>query len=203
MGRTYEGGGIEQGEAVLDDLARHPHTAKFLATKLCRHFIDDEPPPAAVARVERAFRDSEGDLAATSAALVKSPEAWLPGRRKFKRPEEFVVSAARATGAPLPRGEALLAILRDMGQLPYRQPGPDGWPDTAAFWSSPDALWKRLEFANALSVRAGDASVGALARARDVLGDSIAPATSDAVRSAEDPSQALALLLASPEFMRR
>jgi uncharacterized protein (DUF1800 family) len=203
MGKRYPEGGIEQGEAVLGDLARDPRTASFVATKLCRHFLADEPPRPALERVAHAFRETEGDLGAVAATLVRCPEAWQPELRKFKRPEEFVISALRATGAPTPRAEALLAVLGDMGQLPYRQPGPDGWPDAAGFWSSPDALWKRLEFASALGARVADASLDTQERSRAVLGPRVSERTAEALRGAEDPGQALALLLTSPEFLRR
>jgi uncharacterized protein (DUF1800 family) len=203
MGKTYPEGGVEQGEAVLDDLAHSPHTARFVAQKLCRHFIADEPPGLAVERVALAFRETDGDHVAVATALVECPEAWQPARRKFKRPEEFLASSLRAMQAPAPQGEALVGLLRDMGQLPYRQPGPDGWPDTADFWSAPDGLWKRLEVANAVAVRAGDASFDAIAHAGSVLGPDLSEATTSAIRSAEDPGQALALLLTSPEFLRR
>ena len=203
MGKTYAEGGLEQGEAVLHDLARDARTARFLATKLCRHFIADEPPAAAVERVAKGFRESEGDLGAVSAVLVECPEAWEPERRKFRRPDEYLIAAARATGAPVPLVHGLLGVLRDMGQLPYRQPGPDGWPDSAAFWSSPDALWKRVEFASALAARVADAGSSVLARARAALGSGLAETTVAAIQSAEDPAQGLALLLTSPEFLRR
>jgi uncharacterized protein (DUF1800 family) len=203
MGKTYPEGGIEQGEAVLEDLARDPRTARFLATKLCRHFIADDPPAAAVERVARRFRESDGDLAAVSAALVECPEAWEPERRKFRRPEEHLIATLRATGAPVPRGPGLVALLRDMGQLSYRSPGPDGWPDVADFWSSPDALWKRVEFASAFAARVADAGASVLASARGALGPTLGEPTLAAIAGAEDPAQGLALLLTSPEFLRR
>ncbi|TXM60956.1 DUF1800 domain-containing protein, partial [Methylobacterium sp. WL120] len=95
LGRTYEPGGLEQGDAVLDALARHPATARHLARKLATHFIADDPPDGAVARLATAYREGDGDLAVVAAALVATPEAWDPAPRKFKTPYEFVLSAAR------------------------------------------------------------------------------------------------------------
>ncbi|MEE4302378.1 MAG: DUF1800 domain-containing protein, partial [Pseudomonadales bacterium] len=171
LGNRYTADGEAQGQRVLDDLARHPRTATFIAHKLCRHFIADEPPAAAVARVSATCRETEGDLAAVAATLVQSPEAWAPERRKFKRPEEFLISAARAVGVDTPPERAFVGALNDMGQPPYRQPGPDGWADTEAFWASPDALWKRLEWADALARRIASAQLDVTERARTVLGE--------------------------------
>lgn len=203
LGVRYAADGEAQGQRVLDDLARHPGTATFIAGKLCRHFIADEAPPEAVARVADAFRETEGDLAAVAAALVHSPEAWAPQRRKFKRPEEFLISAARAVGIDTPPQRAFVGALNDMGQPPYRQPGPDGWADTEDFWASPDALWKRLEWADTLASRTASSQLDVTRRARAVLGDDIGQGTREAIDRAEAPAQALALLLVSPEFMRR
>jgi uncharacterized protein (DUF1800 family) len=138
-----------------------------------------------------------------AAALVRCPEAWGPERRKFKRPEEYLVSVFRATGAPLPRARTLLGALRDLGQLPYRSPGPDGWPDVADYWCSPDALFKRVELASALAARVADAGVDSVSLAREVLGPLLADDTVRTLRGAGDPEQGLALLLTSPEFLRR
>ncbi len=90
LGKTYSESGQAQGEAVLTDLARRPETANFIATKLVRHFIADDPPPAAVNRVARAFLKSDGDLPQVYAALIESPESWNAEARKFKTPEDFV-----------------------------------------------------------------------------------------------------------------
>src|SRR3984957_4514782 len=96
LGKTYPEQGQRQGEAVLADLARRPETAKFIATKLVRHFIADDPPPAAVDRVARAFLKSGGDLPQVYAALIEAPESWDANARKFKTPEDFVFSTLRA-----------------------------------------------------------------------------------------------------------
>ena len=76
LGKTYEDNGLAQGEAALNDLARHPSTAKFIATKLARHFVADDPPLRLVERLADTFRKTDGDLAAVSRALVDADEAW-------------------------------------------------------------------------------------------------------------------------------
>jgi uncharacterized protein (DUF1800 family) len=153
LNRTYAQTGVEQGEAALIDLARHPSTARFIATKLCRHYIADQPPPAAVARVEAAFSDSDGDLRETVEAVVDSPEAWEEHHAKFKRPEEYAISLLRAANVQdLPR-YAGVAAMTNMGQRPYAAPGPDGWSDIKDAWLTTDLVWKRLEFAQAYAER--------------------------------------------------
>ena len=102
IGKSYPDTGIEQGRAVLADLAKHPATAKHLATKLVRHFVADVPPPALVEVLTRRFLDTGGDLKEVAKALVAAPEAWDAPRGKLKRPGEWIASAMRATGVPCP-----------------------------------------------------------------------------------------------------
>jgi uncharacterized protein (DUF1800 family) len=203
LGKTYSREGIAQGESVLRDLATHPATATHIATKLARHFIADEPPPAAVARIARAFRDSGGHLPTVHAALLDSPEAWTQPLAKLKSPIEYVVSCMRALpalrGAP-PRG--LFGTLRGMGQRPYFAPSPQGWPDTAQAWSGGDALWKRIEWAGIVASRLGS-TADPLRLAAASYGPALSEGTRRAIERAESRQQGLALWLASPEFQRR
>lgn len=203
LNRTYPQAGAAQGEAALADLARHPSTARFIAGKLCRHYIADHPPPAAVARVERAFRDHDGDLRQTMIALVDSPEAWEAPLTKFKRPEEFALSLLRAANLrALPPG-AGIGALTAMGQRVYAPPGPDGWPDIAASWLTADLVWKRLEFAQAFAARIARADVDPLDIGDACLGPLLSDETRTSIRRAESPAQGLALLFAAPEMQRR
>jgi len=203
LGRTYAQTGIAQGEAALADLARHPSTARFLATKLCRHYIADEPPSAAVARVERAFMQSDGDLRATMDALVDSPEAWETPLAKFKRPEEYAITLLRAANLrTLPPG-AGIAALTAMGQRPYSAPGPDGWSDIAESWLTADLVWKRLEFAQAYAARIARADVNPADLGTACLGPLFSEESRMAVMRAESPAQGLALLFGAPEMQRR
>lgn len=203
MGKTYPAGGVEQGEAVLTDLAHHPATAQFIATKLARHFIADEPPPVVVAQLAAVFRHTDGDLGAVTRALVDSPEPWSTPRNKLKQPEEYLISAVRTLGGPMLAGRQLLGSLNEMGQRPYMQLGPDGWSDQQDYWLSPDAIWKRIEWAQL----AGRALAGTIpepdALAAAVFGETLSANTRTAISRAESPAQGIALLLAAPEFMRR
>jgi uncharacterized protein (DUF1800 family) len=203
LGKTYADGGMAQGEAVLTDLAAHPSTATHVATKLARHFIADDPPPAAVERIARAFRESGGSLPAVHAALLDCPEAWAEPLPKLKSPNEFVASVLRAIpDARDARPGALFLALHEMGQKPFFAPSPQGWPDTASAWAAADGLWKRIEWAGLLAARAGS-RIDPLVLARDSYGDAVSDATRTAIARAESRQQGLALLLASPEFQRR
>lgn len=203
LGKNYPEDGIAQGEAVLRDIATHPATATFIATKLARHFIADEPPPEAVRRIARAFLDTAGHLPSVYKALLDCPEAWQWPLAKLKSPIEFVTSGLRALPGlhkADPRG--LYATLRGMGQRPFFAPSPQGWPDTAAAWTGGDALWKRIEWAGIVASRIG--SRGDPLRLADAsYGPALGAQTRSAIARAESREQGLALWLASPEFQRR
>jgi uncharacterized protein (DUF1800 family) len=203
LGKTYAEDGMAQGEAVLRDLAAHPATAQFVATKLARHFIADEPPPEAVARIARAFRDSDGHLPTVYGALLDCPEAWQQPLVKIKTPVEYVVSCLRSLpAARAAKPQALYFTLRGMGQRPYFAPSPQGWPDTAGAWAGGDALWKRIEWSGVLASRIGS-QLDPLSVARESYGEALSARTRTAIERAESRQQGLALWLASPEFQRR
>jgi uncharacterized protein (DUF1800 family) len=203
LGKTYPEGGMAQGEAVLRDLAAHPATATHVATKLARHFIADDPPPPAVERIARAFRDSGGSLPTVHAALLECPEAWEAPLAKLKSPIDYVVSCLRALPAARQAdSRALFLALHEMGQRPYFAPSPQGWPDTAQAWAGADALWKRIEWSGILAARAGS-GLDPVVLARESHGDAVSEPTRLAIERAESRQQGLALWLASPEFQRR
>jgi uncharacterized protein (DUF1800 family) len=202
LGKTYTEQGQHQGEAVLADLARRPETANFIAAKLVRHFIADDPPPAAVERVARAFLKSGGDLPSVYAALIESPEAWNADARKFKTPQDFVFSALRALNVSPSQPEEVIRTFDLLGQRQYTPGSPAGWPDTSKSWDGSDALMHRVLWASRVGAKyengvepadLATASLGAYAR----------PETLTALRRASSSGQAVALLLMSPEFQRR
>ena len=201
LGRRYSQGGAEQAEAVLRDLAAHPSTAHFVAHKLARHFVADEPPPVLVKRLTQVFLETEGSFLSLHQALVKSPETWLGPPSKVKRPDEYLVSSLRALGVDAWPGPLLQAASRAMGQQQFYPPSPQGWPDQASSWLAPDSLLKRLEWAENTAHRLPARDVRLLAT--DVLGSQLTQATQREIERAESPQQALVLLLASPEFLRR
>jgi uncharacterized protein (DUF1800 family) len=149
LGQTLaRGRGEEDGEEVLDILARHPSTARFIATKLARHFVSDAPPPTLIARLADRFRETDGDIRQVMAALVTSPELYSRQayRAKVKTPYELVVSTMRAMEAlpdTAPRGAQLSSQL---GQPMFGRLTPDGWPEIAVSWLNSGAIIQRINF---------------------------------------------------------
>ena len=201
LGKRYNQAGLAQGEAILDDLARHPATAAHIARKLARHFISETPPQDAVDRLATIFMDTNGDLKALALGVLNEPVAWREPGVKVKTPEEFLISALRALDAPLPDGDAMHTSFEALGQLPFTAPSPAGWPDEASAWIGPDGVKKRLEWSHALAARAANADPQRFAA--DALGPLLSPRTAAALRGAADTVQGLTLALMSPEFQRR
>jgi uncharacterized protein (DUF1800 family) len=148
LGTMLLAGGQADGERVLDLLAAHPSTARFVATKLATRFVADAPPPALVARLAETFRQTDGDLRAVYAELFRAPEFWAEGARgaKTKAPFEFAASALRAVGARYDGGGALVRRVEQLGEPPYRCQPPTGFADTAEAWVNAGALLARLNF---------------------------------------------------------
>lgn len=202
MGKRYPEG-PEALDMVIHDLARHPSTARFVATKLARHFVADEPPRPLVDKLAAAFGETGGDLAAVYRALVDAPEAWDGGLAKLKTPEEFAISSLRVLGAKQRHlMKAKDVALGNLGQRPHTAPSPAGWPDKAEEWLGPDAIWKRVEWALRLAEQVGD-QADARAIARASLGPRLSDNTYQQIERAADGTQALVLMLMAPEFQRR
>ena len=201
LGRPFPPG-EEGGVAALRFLANHPSTHRFLATKLARHFIADDPPPTAVRPIEAALRDTRGNLGAAAAALVTLDPAWQPGV-KLRTPLDFVVASFRMLDLPADaRANVNLAgILAALGQPFWTAPQPNGWPDRAADWSGPEAMMRRIDWAYGFANRAGGRDVAELAEAN--LGPLLRPETLTALNRAGSRRDAMTLLLTSPEFQRR
>jgi uncharacterized protein (DUF1800 family) len=199
IGNTYPDTGVEQGRSVLADLARHPATARHVATKLARHFIADDPPPALVERLTQRFLDTDGDLKEVTKTLVTAPESWSPEQAKIKRPSEWIVAARRAAGVQgeIERITGLQALL---GEPLWRPPAPKGFSDDNAAWL--DGLAVRLQSANQFAQRVGDGL-----DPQEITEVALGPLASDetrlTVKRAESKTQALAFLLMAPEFLRR
>jgi uncharacterized protein (DUF1800 family) len=209
--RIAAGGGVEDGTKVIDLLARHPSTAKFIATKLARRFVADDPPTSLVNRVADAFRRSDGDIRTTIRTIVESPEFYSPEayRAKVKKPLEYVASALRVTNAETQVTHQLLRYLGRMGEPLFLAQPPTGYPDVGASWVSPDMLLTRMNFAaDLVGNRVDGARVQSTALrdtqqfVRVIAPDSLSFATRAALTETEGPG-ALALLLAAPEFQRR
>lgn len=202
LGRRYAEAGVEQGVDALRDLALHPRTAAHLAGKLARHFVADEPSPALVSRLQKAWLDSRGDLPSVYRALIESSEAWQSPLAKFKTPTDYVYSAFRALQLPWGDRKADIRVFELLGQRAFQPGSPAGWADRSADWDGSAALLKRLEWAQGLGQRLGSTRNAALI-AESSLGGALSGATRTAISRAQDGAQALTLLLAAPEFMRR
>jgi uncharacterized protein (DUF1800 family) len=223
--RISAGGGFRDGLTVLDTLAHHPSTAKFIATKLVRYFVSDTPPPALVDRVATVFLKSDGDIRETLKTIFlsnefNSPEAY---RAKIKRPFELVVSALRTLGADTNGGPQTHQWIARMGEPLYGFQTPNGYSDAAETWVNTGGLLERMNFGLALAGNRIQGTRVDLARlaAHDksklideslnmiVAGD-ISPATRDTLmkqideKNAKDSvAQVVGLILGTPEFQRQ
>lgn len=201
LGKTYRGGGVTEGENALRDLARHPATARFIAAKMARHFIADDPEPNTVSRLARVFMDTGGDLTALSRALIDAPEPWEAPLGKVKTPNDLVISTLRALDGPDLRDKDLVGPLALMHQLPFTAPSPAGWSDSSADWLGPEALLTRIEWLRAVANHTPIPNT--LRWAEGLLGPVLSEDTRITVSQAQSRSEAVALVFASPEFQRK
>ncbi len=209
--RIPPGGGMEDGLRVIDLLSRHASTARFVSLKLARRFVADDPPPSLVNKAAEAFSNSAGDIPTVLRTLFDSPEFFSPAafQGKVKKPLEFVASALRTTGADVQLSHQLLRYLGRMGEPLFLAQPPTGYPDVGASWTSPDMLLTRMNFATDLianRIPGSRVKLDALgdkdAFARLIAPDALSTATRLALAEIEG-SQAIALLMAAPEFQRR
>ena len=202
LGKRYSQSGVDQGEAVLRDLALHPSTATFLATKLATHFVADEPPAELVDELAATYLENGAELVPVYEALVNAEPAWSEVHAKYKSPHDFVISTLRAFDHVPEDSRFIIGALDLMGQAPFRPGSPAGWPDTAEHWGGADALYKRIEWSNTVA-----RVVGSRANPVDlgyaVLGPAFSADSRKAISRAESNVQGMTLLLASPDFQRR
>ena len=200
IGHDYPDTGFEQGRAVLLALARHPATARHIATKLARHFVADDPPLALIDRLSRRYLETDGNLKELAKALVAAPEAWTTARSKLKRPGDWMIGMLRVTGTEPPDIRPLIQAHNLLGEPLWRPPAPNGFADEDAAWL--DGLAQRLDVANQLARRVGG-EVDPKAVLESALGPLASGETRQTVARAESRPQALALLFMAPEFQRR
>ena len=206
LGQDIAGNGEAEGEAALDILAKSPATARHIAFELTQYFVADQPPPALVDRLATRFQETDGDIKSVLKALFASREFRDSTGAKYKSPYRFVLSAARAAGAQVDDPKPLLGAMTRLGQPLYGCMTPDGYRDTEAAWLSPDASLLRVNFAKALAggnlpVVEGAKPVEA-APLLAILGTGLSGRTHLAVTQAP-PELKAALILGSPDFMRR
>ena len=202
LDRQYSEDGADEGFAVLDDLARHPATARHIATKLVRHFVADDPPANVVDTIARVFLETDGDLAQVMQAIVTSEQAWSDPLAKVKTAYEFVIATHRAAGRIRATRRDIFQPLRLLAHFPFSAPSPRGWGDTAQDWIAPEALLRRIEWTRRFS-----SVLPASLEPRQFLDDVIGPVASEDsvtwVSRASSSDAALAMIFSSPEFQRR
>jgi uncharacterized protein (DUF1800 family) len=231
LGRALKASGVGEGEEALDILAQHPSTAHHISYELAQYFVSDDPPQSLVDRLSKQFLDSRGDIRSVLDVLFHSPEFWDEKyfATKFKTPYEYVISAARASGYQITNTRPLLGIMGQLGMPLYGCLTPDGYKNTQAAWLNPNAMTLRINYAIALA--AGrlplnqSPPIGATGQMENrpqmpianppvpvapidaviltkTLGSALSADTRAAVGDAKPPFRA-ALILGSPEFMRR
>ncbi|MBK8439920.1 MAG: DUF1800 domain-containing protein [Rhodobacter sp.] len=212
LGVEYGGDGLEAVLAALQDLALRPETARHVAGKLAVHFVSDGPDPALVAAIEAAWTASGGDLAAVAAELVGHDAAWGPEAAKARQPFDFVAAALRALGlsgddimamAEGPFLRLILDPMAEMGQPWQGAGGPDGWPEAAGDWITPQGMAARITWAMEVPGRLVTPLPEAAEVAARALGRRLSGRLEWAVGAAESRREALGLVLAAPEFNRR
>ena len=179
LGQKIDGGGVREGEKVLDLLARHPKTAYHISLKLARRFVSDTPPPALVDRMAQTYLKTDGDIRAVLRTMLDSPEFWSAEayRAKIKTPFELVVSAARAVATQPGVPAMLVQWTGRIGQPLYQYEAPTGYPDTAESWVNTGALLNRMNFSLALT---GNRLPGVRTDVAALLGDPARPGDSAA-----------------------
>ena len=201
MGQKIPENGVNEGLQVLKYLARHPATARFVATKLARHFVADDPPASAINKLSAVFLQTDGDLKAMARALIALPEAWQSPLSKVKTPTEYIIALVRAANVQVDNKD-LVKELEALGQLPFSAPSPAGWDDRAEAWIGVEALLRRVELAHKAAQ-----GLARLVDPRQFLQDVIGPVASNEttlwVSRAPDAIDGIAMILASSEFQRR
>jgi uncharacterized protein (DUF1800 family) len=200
LGRRFpegEAGGVE----ALRFLAAHPATARFLALKLARHFVADDPPPAAVEAIVTSLTATGCDLGAAARTIVALPAAWANPLGKLRTPSDLVIATLRALG-PGPNPERRVRAFFALGQGLFTAPAPNGWPETAEAWTAPEAVMRRIEWTGAVATSLPDPpDPRALLEA--TLGPLASAQTRSAVAGAASRREGVMVLLASPAFQRR
>jgi uncharacterized protein (DUF1800 family) len=204
--KIKSGGGERDGEEVLDILAAHPSTARFISTKLVRRFVSDTPPPALVDRAAATFHDTGGDLRAVMTVILTSPEFMSADARgaKVKTPFEFVVSAVRALGADVRDARPLVQSMQQLGMPLYQCQPPTGYKDTADAWVNTGALVARMNVGLALANgRLRGVTIRDRIDPETVVAADVSDTTRSTIAKAASAPQGIALALGSPEFQRR
>ncbi|WP_257264831.1 DUF1800 family protein [Endozoicomonas sp. ONNA2] len=224
LGKKYASSGVEQGEAILRDLAVHPYTARFISRKLARHILSDQPPEPLVAAMAKRWLQTGGNLQEVYTTLIQHPLSWETESRKLKTPREFLISVCRATDAYVtekqssqkqkrsqkrsqkreikPNDRILINALTAMGQKPFGAGSPAGFADVSAAWDGANTLLTRIDWTYR-KVTSMPGGVEPLLLAEEILGSQLSAHSQKVIGGAESRRQGLAMLFLSPEFIRR
>ncbi len=201
LGKAYRNNGVQEAETALVDIARHPSTATFIATKLARHFVADEPSAVTINTLAAAFKRYDGQLIPLYKTLLSLPEVWQNPLGKIKTPNDYIISLARATGIDV-EDSMLAAAYKSLNQIPFAASSPAGWSDQGKDWMGGEALLRRIDLAQTVAT-----AMHTKLSPQDVFAQTIgpvaSPTTAEAVRRAGSAAEALTLIFASPEFQRR
>ena len=210
LGAVY-GEGVREIDRLIETVALRPQTAQSVAVMLARHFLHDDPPADLVDTLRATYLREDGHLPPLYRALLSHPTAQNPTLTKLRSPQEYIAATLRAVGltgdpdiTPVFRkkGLRLSEVIARMGQPIFAPRRPDGWPENAQGWLTPPMLASRLDWAADLARLTGDRA-DPVAQARAVMGDLASPLLLSAVAGAEQRWEGLAVLLGSPEMMRR
>lgn len=204
LGKNYTDKGLDQGQEILRDLARHRKTAEFVSHKLAQHLIADKPPQALVTAMTKTWIKTQGDIKAVVTTLVKHPQSWDAEAKKYKTPREFIVSAMRAINENKVTDQNLLKVslraLTQMGHKPFGSGSPAGFSQLNRDWAGSDALMKRIDWVNFISKRTNYSPPFIASR---IFDSQLPPLTVKLIAGAESRAQGLALLFLCPKFQYR
>lgn len=200
MGTRYADNGVQQGVAMLQDLAVHPSTARFVSFKLARHLVADEPPQTLVQAMTDTWLSSGGNLKLVVETLLEHDLAWDRRQQKFKTAREFVISAFRVLGRRNLKERDALSRLTIMGQRPFGAGSPAGYGDEAEDWNGAEAILARADWSAQLANRSRKDPVS---WSQLSLGPLLSERTQRMIAGAESAERGRALFLMSPEFLQR
>jgi uncharacterized protein (DUF1800 family) len=199
FGRSYKSGGVEQGIAILKDLAEDPKTAEHVSRKLVTHFVSDQAPQEIVDQMVSIWASTKGYLPKVIEAMMLHPLSWSETPEKFKTPREFMISTCKACDIKRLRPD-FIKSLTILGQKPFSAGSPAGYKDTQEYWAGPRAMMGRIEWAEHVSKFA---KLAPMEIATGALGPQLNKLTQLQISRAESKQQAVTLFLMSPEFQKR
>ncbi|WP_076540949.1 DUF1800 family protein [Shewanella sp. UCD-KL21] len=193
--------GVKQGQAMLADIAKQPQTATHLCYKIAKYFISDNPSESLQKKLVETWTQTDGNIKQVMLTLINAEESWQPELQKFKTPVEHVISSYRAVDQPVTNMQKLLKQLGEMGQQPFKAGSPEGFGDLEPDWNSANALMTKINWTTQFATSQRDSDTAQTINT--VYGNSLSELSFNTITRAESREQALALLLLSPEFLRR